>query len=59
MNGLRCTVCKNCIELCTYDAISFGGKVRVHIRDLDIKNTRRLVKMEGITVFQSTDAITI
>ncbi|HDS45133.1 MAG TPA: hypothetical protein ENN68_03415 [Methanomicrobia archaeon] len=57
INSLRCTACKNCIELCMYDAISFGGKVQVHIRDLDIENTRRLEQMEGITVFQSPDAI--
>jgi dihydromethanopterin reductase (acceptor) len=59
INGLRCTACKTCIELCTYAAISFGGKVRVHIRDLDIENTRRLEKLEGIMVFRSPDAITV
>lgn len=59
IDGLRCTACKACIELCTYEAISFGGKVRVHIRDLDIENTRRLEKMEGITVFRSPDAIPV
>jgi dihydromethanopterin reductase (acceptor) len=59
INGLRCTGCKACIEICTYDAISFGGKVWVHIRDLDIENTKKLEKMEGITVFQSPDAITV
>ena len=57
INGLRCTACKACIELCAYDALSFGGTVRVHIRDLDIENTRSLEKMEGITVFQSPDAL--
>ncbi len=59
INGLRCTGCKACIELCTYAAISFGGKVQVHIRDLDIENTERLKKMEGVTVFQRPDAIPV
>ena len=59
LNSLRCTACKTCIELCTYAAISFGRKVRVHIRDLDIENTKRLEKQEGITVFRSPDAITV
>ncbi|MBN1454641.1 MAG: hypothetical protein JW945_00090 [Methanomicrobia archaeon] len=59
IHGLWCTACKACIELCTYASISFGGKVRVHIRDLDIENTKRLEKLGGITVFRSPDAITV
>jgi dihydromethanopterin reductase (acceptor) len=52
LNPLRCDACRACIDNCAYSAISFGSRVRVHIRALDIANTRKLQAMEGITVFK-------
>jgi dihydromethanopterin reductase (acceptor) len=52
VNTLKCNACKECIDKCKYSAISFGRRVRVHIRDIDIENTRKLQDMEGIKVFK-------
>lgn len=48
---LRCNACRRCIETCPYSAISFGAKGRIHLREIDIENSRRLGQMEGITTF--------
>ncbi|MBN2014082.1 MAG: hypothetical protein JW778_02780 [Candidatus Altiarchaeota archaeon] len=58
-NMLKCNACKKCVEECTYSAISFGKKVRIHIRDIDIENTKRLGTMEGIQVYRKPDEIKI
>lgn len=56
---LRCNACRKCVAVCPYEAISFGRSVRIHLRAVDIENTRRLSHMEGITVCRSPSKITL
>jgi flavoprotein len=57
VDPLKCNACKICIGKCEYDAVSFGKKVRINIRDVDLENTRRLKGMEGVKVIKKLDEI--
>jgi dihydromethanopterin reductase (acceptor) len=57
VNMLRCNACRKCLAACPYGAISFGKSGRIHLREIDLKNTRILSKMEGITVCKSPTEI--
>jgi dihydromethanopterin reductase (acceptor) len=59
VDALKCNACKACIDICTYSAISFGSKVRVHMRAIDIRNTRKLQDMAGIKVFRNVHEMKI
>ncbi len=54
---LKCNACRICIEKCKCGAISFGKKVKINIRDVDIENTKKLRKTEGIKVIENLDEI--
>ena len=54
---LRCNACLNCIEDCKYNAITFGKKVRIYIRDIDLENTEKLEMVRGIRVFKSPNEL--
>ncbi|MHA1594920.1 MAG: dihydromethanopterin reductase (acceptor) [Candidatus Baldrarchaeia archaeon] len=53
----RCIGCKICVNLCKYGALSFGMKVKTKVRDVEIRNLRKLSRMEGITVLESPSRI--
>lgn len=50
---LKCTGCGKCKDSCLFNAISAGKTITIHMREIDIKNSHKLVLMEGITVFKS------
>ncbi len=50
---LKCNACSICIVKCEYKAISFGRKVKINIRQIDLENTKKLREMEGIKVIRS------
>ena len=53
LDHLSCNACGKCIEACKYGAITKGEKRPVHVRDTDIKNTKKLAKLPGVTVLKS------
>ncbi|MCL2114711.1 MAG: dihydromethanopterin reductase (acceptor) [Methanobrevibacter sp.] len=54
---LNCIGCGECRDVCSYDAISSGKLITIHMRDIDIENTHKLILMEGITVLKDPNEI--
>ncbi len=52
INLLKCIGCGDCENSCPFNAISTGKLITIHMRDIDIENTHKLVLMEGITVLK-------
>ena len=50
---LKCIGCGACKDICPYDAVSEGKIITMHMRPIDILNTRKLEKMEGIEIFEN------
>jgi dihydromethanopterin reductase (acceptor) len=48
---LMCSGCRLCASECPHGAVSFGRAARIHMRDLDLENTKKIGKMEGIKTF--------
>lgn len=49
---LKCVGCGKCKDKCSFDAISTGKLISIHMREIDIENTHKLILMEGITVLK-------
>lgn len=49
----KCTGCGLCKNSCPYGAISEGKIITLYMREIDIENTRKLGKMEGITIVEN------
>ncbi|MDD5960280.1 MAG: dihydromethanopterin reductase (acceptor) [Methanobrevibacter wolinii] len=54
---LNCVGCGQCKISCQYDAISEGKIIQMHMRDIDIKNTEELRKIDEITVLEHPSEI--
>ena len=52
INLLKCVGCGECENSCPYNAIKTGKLIVIHMRDIDIENTRKLVLMEEIDVLK-------
>ena len=50
---LKCIGCGACKDICQYGAVSAGKIITMHMRYIDIENTQKLSKMEGIEIFAS------
>ncbi len=48
---LNCIGCGSCKDICPYEAVSEGKIITMHMREIDIENTQKLSKMEGISIF--------
>ncbi|WP_297899029.1 dihydromethanopterin reductase (acceptor) [Methanobrevibacter sp.] len=49
---LKCVGCGNCQNSCPFDAIKAGKLITIHMREIDIENTHKLVLMNGIDVLK-------
>ena len=47
---LKCEGCGTCATACPFSAISAGKIITIHMREIDIENTKKLHKFEGIEV---------
>lgn len=47
---LKCEGCGTCATACPFSAISAGKIITIHMREIDIENTKKLHKFEGINV---------
>ncbi|WP_066971426.1 dihydromethanopterin reductase (acceptor) [Methanobrevibacter filiformis] len=52
INLSKCIGCGKCKDYCPYNAISEGKIVTIHMREVDIKNSHKLVLIEGIDVLK-------
>ncbi|KZX16143.1 NAD(P)H-quinone oxidoreductase subunit I, chloroplastic [Methanobrevibacter cuticularis] len=57
INLLKCIGCGECEDACPFNAISAGKKITIHMRDIDIENTHKLVLMDGIYVLKHPNEI--
>ncbi|MDI6882683.1 MAG: dihydromethanopterin reductase (acceptor) [Methanothermobacter sp.] len=49
---LKCIGCGNCQRACPYGAVSGGSIITLHMRSVDVENTRRLESIEGVQVIK-------
>ena len=42
--------CGTCASICPFSAISAGKKLTIHMREIDIENTKKLMEFEGIII---------
>jgi len=49
---LKCTGCGACAESCPFSAISAGKIITIHMREIDIENTKKLFEFEGVEVLE-------
>ena len=47
---LKCEGCGTCATACPFSAISAGKIITIHMREIDIENTKKLYDFEGIEV---------
>lgn len=47
---LKCEGCGECAAACPFSAISAGKIITIHMREIDIENTKKLYEFEGIEV---------
>jgi len=50
---LKCVGCGACAVSCPFSAISAGKIITIHMRDVDIENTKKLYEFEGLNVLRS------
>ncbi len=50
INLLKCKGCGDCKKACPFGAVTGGKLITIHMRDIDIQNTKKLYDIEGISV---------
>jgi dihydromethanopterin reductase (acceptor) len=57
INLLKCQGCGACRDACPFGAISGGKKITIHMREVDVENTRKLSQLEGVEVLKDPSEI--
>lgn len=52
INLLKCIGCSTCADTCPFSAISAGKIITIHMREIDIENTKKLFEFEGIEILK-------
>jgi len=50
INLLKCGGCGACHSACPFKAVTGGKIITIHMREIDIENTSKLYKIDGITI---------
>lgn len=53
INLLKCIGCGDCQRCCPFNAVSGGKIITIHMRQLDVENTHKLIHLEEVTVLRS------
>jgi dihydromethanopterin reductase (acceptor) len=59
INLLKCQGCAACQEACSFGAISGGRKITIHMREVDVENTKKLSQLEFVEVLKEPSEILI
>lgn len=54
---LKCIGCGKCENSCPYGAVKAGKLITIHMREIDIENTHKLVLMEEINVLKHPNEV--
>ena len=57
INLLKCEGCAACQVACPYGAVSGGSIITIHMRGIDVENSRKLHKLEGVEVLKDPSTI--
>lgn len=57
INLLKCIGCGKCENSCPFNVIKAGQLITIHMRDIDIENTQKLINMEKIDVLKHPNEI--
>jgi dihydromethanopterin reductase (acceptor) len=57
INLLKCQGCGSCQAACPFSAVSGGSKITIHMRDIDVMNTKKLSQLEGVDVLREPSEI--
>jgi dihydromethanopterin reductase (acceptor) len=57
INLLKCQGCAACQVACPYGAVSGGSIITIHMREIDVANTRKLHNLEGVEVLKDPSEI--
>jgi len=52
INLLKCQGCSACQVACPYGAVSGGSIITIHMREIDVENSRKLRGLEGVKVLK-------
>lgn len=59
INLLQCKGCGVCQKACPFGAITGGKKITIHMREIDIENTRKLYQFPGVEVLSHPSEVKI
>jgi len=57
INLLKCVGCGKCTNSCPFNSIKAGKLITIHMRDIDIENSHKLVLMDGINVLKHPNEV--
>jgi dihydromethanopterin reductase (acceptor) len=57
INLLKCQGCAACQVACPYGAVSGGSIITIHMREIDVTNSRKLHNLEGVEVLKDPSEI--
>jgi len=57
INLLKCGGCGACHTACPYKAVTGGKIITIHMREIDIENTSKLYKIDGISIMSHPDEL--
>lgn len=57
INLLKCGGCGACHTACPFNAVTGGKIITIHMREIDIENTSKLYKFDGITILSHPDEL--